>query len=170
MQVLVANTMSSVPGDLAECYEDVMDGDTYPGECRRQTDLELIGNGFGRDVYRTTDGTVLKFARNTSGVKDNRNESQHWEKDFEGTPAEDVFVEVKSYSEDGMWLTMEEVNNLGPEKLEGMSGSEKATLIKSMEDRMAEVGWHCRDFREPNIGLDKGRPVFLDYGGGCRKE
>lgn len=123
------------------------------------TDLNLdpIGKGEGRSVFRLDGGNVVKFAHNseryTGGIDQNKYESAIWD---DATPEQKEYLTpvIKSHS-GGLWLMMEYANPVP-----------KSYNLEDVRDEIYELFGERIDtaYRRYNFGIINGNIKLVDYG------
>lgn len=123
-----------------------------------------IGSGSGRRVYDLGNGYVIKVAKNTKGIAQNKAEYQ-----ISLNDASDLFAKITQVSENFNFLIMEKAERIkdfssvlkyfDAKSKSGFFRSDKMKHIYSKHDLLpADL---CRT---SNWGIIKNRPVIIDYG------
>ncbi len=123
-----------------------------------------LGSGSGRRVFDLGNGYVVKVARNSKGLAQNRAEYNISQKD-----SSELFAKIPKVSEGFELLIMEKADNLMflSEVLHHFNvGSFRELFsLKEFKHITRELGLLEADLRRAkNWGKINGRPVIIDYG------
>lgn len=125
---------------------------------------ELIGIGTGRHVYDLDNGYVVKVARNTRGIVQNKAEYQIASSDHSH-----IFAKVVGVSENHKYLVMqkaERINSLSEVwEYYHVRNNRELFRIEKFREAVRKNNLLLPDLgRKNSWGKVKGKPVIIDYG------
>ena len=146
----VAN-LAFKPGDLYKNIDKAMEDDGF----------KKLGEGVTRLVYEFKDDNgcqcVVKVAKSKASRESNYDEVAV----MVDAPEDirDLFLGLRAADERGWWVTQPKATL--PER-----SGQRYVLVKELESKLEDKGWHCMDLHEDNVGLYANTPVIVNYGFG----
>jgi hypothetical protein len=124
----------------------------------------MIGSGSGRRVYDLANGYVVKVARNSKGVAQNKAEYQITLRDTSR-----IFAEVIAISDNFIYLVMEKATKIKSlsyvREYYNVQSNRQLFQINEIRNFYLNNNLLLPDLIRPaNWGVIHGRPVVIDYG------